>query len=85
MKSTIKQLSLAAILSLAAASAMADMNATSDYYVGGQLGASNSAVVNESGAIYGIFGGREFDRSTGFEVGYNHFPNFGGSAVNGGA
>ena len=81
MKSTIKQLSLAAILSLAAASAMADMSAAQDTYVGGDLGRANSTGIGNSGTAYGAFVGHEWDKSFGVEMGYNHFPSTNGVSI----
>ncbi len=81
MKSSIKQLTLAAVLSLAAASAMADMNAATDTYVGGDLGRANATGIGNSGTAYGAFVGQEWNRSFGVELGYNHFPSANGVSI----
>ena len=81
MKSTIKQLSLAAILSLAAASAMADMSQSQDTYVGGDLGRANSTGIGNSGTAYGAFVGHEWNKEFGAELGYNHFPSANGVSI----
>jgi hypothetical protein len=81
MKSSIKQLTLAAVLSLAAASSMADMNAATDTYVGGDLGRANSTGIGNSGTAFGAFVGHEWNKEYGVELGYNHFPSANGVSI----
>ncbi|WP_297479270.1 outer membrane beta-barrel protein [Ferrovum sp.] len=81
MKSSVKQLTLAAIMSLAAASAMADMSAPTDTYVGGDLGRANAIGIGNSGTAYGAFIGHEWNKEFGVELGYNHFPSANGVSI----
>ncbi len=81
MKRSTKQLTLAAVLSLAAVSAMADMNSSTDTYVGGDFGLANATGIGNSGTSFGAFVGQEWNRSYGVELGYNHFPSANGTSI----